>query len=284
VDSSRFLQLDPDIFDHHKVLRVAAALHEEPDLVALSFIATLAYCRRLAPDGDLSELGIDGLCLKLRWHGVCAARTVLEAMVDVGFLALEPLRVKNFLDQHRRLLAAQRAKRVRERKRDESVTPRDESEPESVTPRDAALLVRDECVTEREREREREKEKEQGQKHCAIESDDSLAAFDLFWSHYPRKLQKQAALRAWRARLNDQRPPDDMVQAARHYAEHCAAAHTEPRFIKHASTFIGPDVPYLDWVEGEPEEAVVAPRSGRAVDSAFGAIGALYRELNEEAP
>lgn len=44
-----------------------------------------------------------------------------------------------------------------------------------------------------------------------------------------------------------------MIAAASHYAEHTRQAGTEPRFIKHPATFIGPDRPFEEWVGGIPE-------------------------------
>lgn len=79
------------------------------------------------------------------------------------------------------------------------------------------------------------------------------AAFDAFWDAYPRKIAKDVARRAWSARLKGKDSPDDMTTAARHYSEWVSESETEARFIKHAATFIGPDRPYRDWVDGIPE-------------------------------
>ena len=78
----------------------------------------------------------------------------------------------------------------------------------------------------------------------------SVAEFEDFWQYYPRKYKKKTALRAWMARVKDKNVPAEMVAAARIYADHCRTSHTEPRFIMHGSTFIGPDVPYLEWLHG----------------------------------
>jgi hypothetical protein len=83
----------------------------------------------------------------------------------------------------------------------------------------------------------------------------SVAEFEDFWQYYPRKLKKQTALRAWMARVKDKNLPAEMIAAARIYADHCRTGHTEPRYIMHAATFIGPDVPYLEWLHGIPAGA-----------------------------
>jgi len=44
-----------------------------------------------------------------------------------------------------------------------------------------------------------------------------------------------------------------MIAAARNYAAYHDDAGTEARYIKHPSTFIGPDEPFREWVAGIPE-------------------------------
>lgn len=81
--------------------------------------------------------------------------------------------------------------------------------------------------------------------------------FDGFWGAYPRKIEKRSALRAWGARMKEGVSPDELTTAAEHYAEDCRQQHTEPRFIKHAATFLGPNRPWEDWRE-RPRLHVVA--------------------------
>jgi hypothetical protein len=87
---------------------------------------------------------------------------------------------------------------------------------------------------------------------------DTPQLFADFWNAYPRKIDKQTALRAWTARVKAGEDPVAMTTAAQHYAEHCQREYTEPRYIKHASTFLGPDRPFLDWVTA-PAEGCTLP-------------------------
>lgn len=73
--------------------------------------------------------------------------------------------------------------------------------------------------------------------------------FEEFWKHYPRKIEKKRAFRAWNARLKEGEDTGKLVVTARHYSLYCAQQRTEQRYIKHASTFLGPDKPYMDFVE-----------------------------------
>lgn len=73
--------------------------------------------------------------------------------------------------------------------------------------------------------------------------------FEEFWSHYPRKIEKQAAFKAWTAEIRKKAPPGDLIAAAKNYASHVAAERAEAKFIKHASTFLH-EIRWRDWVNG----------------------------------
>ncbi len=76
--------------------------------------------------------------------------------------------------------------------------------------------------------------------------------FEEVWQHYPRKIQKKAAWRKWKARRKGGVDNEDLVAATKNYARECQEQKTEERFIKHGSTFLGPDEHYVDYVEGLP--------------------------------
>lgn len=77
-----------------------------------------------------------------------------------------------------------------------------------------------------------------------------------FWAEYPRKAKKQHAYRCWKIRIREGLSEDltmedlvrSLVDAAKNYAADCRKRQTEEQYIKHASTFLGPDRPYLDYV------------------------------------
>lgn len=75
--------------------------------------------------------------------------------------------------------------------------------------------------------------------------------FEQFWSQYPRKSEKPAAFKAWKARLKDGTQSDAMIAAARFYAR--AKEDTDKKYIKLAKTFLGPNKPFAEWVDGPPE-------------------------------
>lgn len=87
--------------------------------------------------------------------------------------------------------------------------------------------------------------------HCASVSDGYTEEFEHFWTAYPRKKDKKRAFRAWKARLKDRDAPatDQLILAAQNYAAECEAQGTAERFIKHGSTFLGPDKPYEEYLE-----------------------------------
>lgn len=83
-------------------------------------------------------------------------------------------------------------------------------------------------------------------------------SFEDFWSCYPRKKEKRAAYRCYKTRLKEY-TEEELMMACKAYARECK--NTDTSFIKHASTFLGPDKPfaeYLDTVqEDNPRGAVV---------------------------
>lgn len=89
--------------------------------------------------------------------------------------------------------------------------------------------------------------------------------FDAFWALFPRKIDKQAAYKAWLARLKGGAPVADLIAAAEHYAAFHAETGTETAFLKHAKTFLGPSRPYEEWVHGPPEvsQQRASPTQGR---------------------
>ena len=70
--------------------------------------------------------------------------------------------------------------------------------------------------------------------------------FDEFWAAYPRKVDKQAARKAWRAVLRKKVDPHQLVAAARSYAAQRAGQ--DPQFTKHAATWLNKGA-----YENEPE-------------------------------
>lgn len=88
------------------------------------------------------------------------------------------------------------------------------------------------------------------------------AEFEEFWAAYPRHVEKRRAWRCWQARLREGRAPEALIRAARNYADYCRQAGVEERYRKHASTFLGPDRPFLEWTEPRsPPQPARVPRA-----------------------
>lgn len=102
--------------------------------------------------------------------------------------------------------------------------------------------------------------------------------FEAFWSKYPRKLEKKAAFKVWKTRLREKTDPEDMIQAVTHYADQCQQLGTEQRYIKHASTFIGPNKPFEEYIKGPPEPA----GNARGEPQSWDALRKLYAEYEAE--
>jgi len=77
--------------------------------------------------------------------------------------------------------------------------------------------------------------------------------FEEFWSVYPRKIEKKRAFRCWKARIKEGIDPPVLIATAKNYAAYCAKQGLEQRYIKHASTFLGPDKPFEEYINGPPE-------------------------------
>ena len=71
--------------------------------------------------------------------------------------------------------------------------------------------------------------------------------FEDLWKIYPRKKEKAAAYKAYKARLHEY-SEEQLLTATKRYAEECRIMNTEERYIKHGSTFFGPSLPFADYL------------------------------------
>lgn len=94
----------------------------------------------------------------------------------------------------------------------------------------------------------KEKDKEKDKVNVKDNKKTYACAFETLWSVYPRKKEKAAAYKCYKARLNDGFPEDELEKAVKRYAEECRANGTEDRYIKLASTFLGPNTPFTDYL------------------------------------
>ncbi len=79
--------------------------------------------------------------------------------------------------------------------------------------------------------------------------------FERFWSVYPRKVEKRRAFKCWQTRLREGYTADELIRAAEAYAEECRRKGRTKDYIKHASTFLGPNKPFEDYLAGDNPDA-----------------------------
>jgi len=132
--------------------------------------------------------------------------------------------------------------------------------------------------------KEKEKEKNKKEKDLCVFDNH----FEKFWAVYPRKVEKQRAYRCYKIRIREGLSEGltmedlvrDLVNAAANYADQCQRQGTQPRYIKLAATFLGPDKPYLDWLKPPAAEAVANPpansRPNRQTDEKRKLLQSLY--------
>lgn len=92
----------------------------------------------------------------------------------------------------------------------------------------------------KEKDKEKVKVKEKDSKYTC--------AFETLWSAYPRKKDKALAYKAYKARLNDGFSEDELETAVKRYADECQRQRTEEKYIKHCSTFLGVNTPFMDYL------------------------------------
>lgn len=92
-----------------------------------------------------------------------------------------------------------------------------------------------------------------------VENKTYSCAFEEFWKAYPRKKEKSAAYKAYKATLNKGFSVDELMTAVKRYADECKKEQRDSRYIKLCSTFLGPNTPFMDYLnQNEEKPASVA--------------------------
>jgi hypothetical protein len=86
---------------------------------------------------------------------------------------------------------------------------------------------------------------------------DLAARFDEFWAAYPRKIQKQDALKAWREVRRKRVEPERIIVGARRYAR--LKAGEDPKFVRHPASWLR-----AGGYDDEPEAARLRPAASTA--------------------
>ena len=87
--------------------------------------------------------------------------------------------------------------------------------------------------------------------------------FEEFWAAYPRKVDKGAAYKKYRARRKDGWSAHELLTAAEGYAAQCRKKKTEKEYIKHPKTFLGDTTPFTQFLpQGMKPGAEKKPEAG----------------------
>ncbi len=82
---------------------------------------------------------------------------------------------------------------------------------------------------------------------------ENIECFNDFYLNYPRKISKQAALKAWNKLSKEEDfDPEAVIQQTSNYAKTCELLQTETRYIPHPSTFLN-QKRYEDYSTVDPE-------------------------------
>jgi len=73
--------------------------------------------------------------------------------------------------------------------------------------------------------------------------------FEILWNEYPRKKEKAKAYKCYQTRIKDGYSDEELLQAAKNYSADCKTDKTEDRYIKLCATFLGPNTPFIDYLD-----------------------------------
>ena len=79
--------------------------------------------------------------------------------------------------------------------------------------------------------------------------------FEEFWSVYPKKVDKGEAYKKYKARRKEGYSAEEILAAAKAYRAECERKHTDRQYIKHAKTFLGPNLSFTEYIPRNPEPA-----------------------------
>jgi len=74
--------------------------------------------------------------------------------------------------------------------------------------------------------------------------------FEEFWKDYPRKIEKQKAFKCYKKLLKEGYTSLQLLKSASLYAQQVKRENTDIKYIKHCSTFLGTNKPFIEYLEG----------------------------------
>jgi len=92
-----------------------------------------------------------------------------------------------------------------------------------------------------------------------------LQRFEVFWNAYPIKKSRHMAERAYCQAIADGVQEEDLIKAAKHYAEECREERTEDKYIMQAYNFIN-NMTFKDYLGGEEHNGTEFEDWGSAAD------------------
>ena len=263
-----WIKSNQELAQHPKLKRLMRALGiSAPDAIGRLHLLWW-WVMNYAQDGDLSNFEPEDIADAMMWDG--DPQRLVDALVECGgnkygFLEFSEdggLRIHDWMEHGGKYLENQQ--KDAERKR--------QSRQKDVQ-RTSGGQVED--VQWTSDVRKEEKRKEENRKDTTPPTPPSQGgvraggeyspAFELFWSAYPRKVQKQTAFKAWLGVVRHGTKPEDLTQAAAAYHTAGLKHGTPPDKILHPATFLHEDR-WKDWLPPDGasyRESLVIPMRGR---------------------
>jgi len=94
--------------------------------------------------------------------------------------------------------------------------------------------------------------------------------FEELWKVYPRKIEKGKAYRAYKQRLKEGYTTLKLLKSVTQYNQQIKREQTEAKYIKHCSTFLGRDNPFLDYLEGGKDNGIYSNHTAETEDPYVG--------------
>ena len=99
--------------------------------------------------------------------------------------------------------------------------------------------------------------------------------FETFWIEYPKRPgnPKRKAFRCWNARIREGVTPQQMIDGAKQYA--ASRCGENPKYTKHASTFLGPDR-HFETTWEQSDSSMFPPQDFEGIWNEKGAYRGVY--------
>lgn len=257
IESHQTLLKHPKVFRFARILGISKA--EAIGRLHMLWWWSLDY----AQDGDLSRYYPDEIAEASDWSE--DPELLVTALIQSGFCDDDPLRLHDWNDYAGKLIERREknAERQRESRKNLGVNSTSRTQAHDVRVSHIATVPNSTVPNSTKTKKNMRNSFEGAQSKTGIDaeglqvpdvpaekSSEYPSEFLCFWEAYPRRMDKRRTYRVWKARTKEQYTPNDMIQASMNYASYCAARHTEPEFIKHPSTFLGPDKPFEEFIDG----------------------------------